>query len=153
MTVGPAHRLAILRTCFDFLLWAPSGSAGLGPSVVPVVLRTSMGVQFSPQRPSLSRSNQNPNRFLRRCERKSAATMDRVAPLYRHRLVSLHRRFAVSTDRCGPGCLVEHGSVLPRFLYTYGLRGVRPLDRCRHRRLAPEESGGVTLRATARVPS
>ena len=31
---------------------------------MPVVLRTSMGVQFSPQRPSLSRSNQNPNRFL-----------------------------------------------------------------------------------------
>ena len=25
------------RTCFDFLIWAPSGSAGLGPKVMPLV--------------------------------------------------------------------------------------------------------------------
>ena len=28
---GPSRGVAHLRTCFDFLLWAPSGSAGLGP--------------------------------------------------------------------------------------------------------------------------
>ncbi len=27
----------ILRTCFDFLFWAPSGSAGLDPKVMPLV--------------------------------------------------------------------------------------------------------------------